>query len=261
MRDHVCGAETGGRFDMSTQTKQIVNRLRELGDSDIAAHSQRFFKTGPGEYGEGDKFLGIRVPAVRKCVREYRAISLLDTVELLKSPFHEARLLALLMLVAKYSAAKKDAEREAIYRSYLRHTESINNWDLVDSSAEHIVGAHLFSKDRKPIYRLVRSSVLWERRIGVMSTFHFVKREDFSDTLAIAELLLGDSEDLIHKAVGWMLREVGKRNRKVEEGFLTRHYKRMPRTMLRYAIEKLPETDRHAYLHGTKQRIQRAGHG
>ena len=252
MHDHVCGVETGGKFDMSTQTKQIVNRLRELGDSDIAAHSQRFFKTGPGEYGEGDRFLGIRVPIIRTCVREYRAISLQDTVELLKSPFHEARLLALLMLVAKYSAAKKNAERGAIYRTYLKHTEFINNWDLVDSSAEHIVGVHLFSRDRRPIYRLVRSSGLWERRIGVMSTFHFVKREDFADTLAIAEMLLGDKEDLIHKAVGWMLREVGKRDRKVEEGFLAKHYKQMPRTMLRYAIEKLPETERLAYLHGTK---------
>ena len=237
---------------MSTQSKQIVSKLRELGDSDIAAHSQRFFKTGPGEYGEGDRFLGIRVPTVRKCVREYRTISLPETVELLKSPFHEARLLALLILVAKYSSAKTGAEREAIYRSYLRHTESINNWDLVDCSAEHIVGAHLFSKDRKPIYRLVRSSGLWERRIGVMSTFHFIKKEDFSDTLAIAELLLGDREDLIHKAVGWMLREVGNRDRRTEEKFLTKHYKQMSRTMLRYAIEKLPETERLAYLHGTK---------
>jgi 3-methyladenine DNA glycosylase AlkD len=237
---------------MNIQTEKILSRLRELGDSNIAAHSQRFFKTGPGEYGEGDKFLGIRVPIIRTCVREYREISLQDTVELLKSPFHEARLLAVLMLVAKYSAAKKDAEREVIYRSYLRHTEFINNWDLVDSSAEHIVGAHLFGKDRKPVYRLARSKSLWERRIGVMSTFHFVKREDFSDTLAIAELLLGDREDLIHKAVGWMLREVGKRNPGNEERFLAKHYKQMPRTMLRYAIEKLPETERLAYLHGTK---------
>ena len=237
---------------MSVETRKILNRLRELGDSDTAAHSRRFFKTGPGQYGEGDKFLGIRVPTIRKCVKEYRTISLQDTAELLKSAFHEVRLLAVLVLVAKYSAAKKDAEREAIYRSYLGHTAFLNNWDLVDSSAEHIVGAHLFSKDRKPIYRLVRSSCLWERRIGVMSTFHFIKKEDFADTLAIAELLLGDREDLIHRAVGWMLREVGNRDRKTEEKFLTRHYKQMPRTMLRYAIEKLPEAERLAYLHGTR---------
>jgi 3-methyladenine DNA glycosylase AlkD len=229
-----------------------MNRLRELSDSDIAARSQRFFKTGKGEYGEGDRFLGIRVPTLRKCVREYRAISLEDTLEVLKSPFHEARLLALLILVAKYSSANKSSERNAIYRSYLSHTEFINNWDLVDCSAHHIVGAHLFDKDRKPLYRLARSRSLWERRIAVVSTFHFINREDFSDSLAIAELLLNDREDLIHKAVGWMLREVGKRDRRVEEAFLAKHYKDMPRTMLRYAIERLPETERLAYLHGTK---------
>jgi len=229
-----------------------MNKLRELSDSDIAAHSQRFFKTGKGEYGEGDRFLGIRVPIIRKCVREYRAISLEDTLKLLKSPLHEARLLALLILVAKYSSTNMNSEQEAIYRSYLSHTRFINNWDLVDCSAEHIVGAHLFLKDRKPIYRLVRSRSMWERRIGVMSTFHFIKREDFSDTLAIAELLLHDQEDLIHKAVGWMLREMGKRNRNGEERFLVKYYKEMPRTMLRYAIEKLPEIERLAYLHGKK---------
>jgi 3-methyladenine DNA glycosylase AlkD len=237
---------------MSAQTKQIMNKLRELSDSNIAAHSQRFFKTGKGEYGEGDRFLGIRVPTIRKCVREYRSISLEDTLELLKSPYHEARLLALLILVAKYSFTNMSTKQEAIYRSYLRHTKFINNWDLVDCSAEHIVGAHLFHIDRKPIYRLVCSRNLWERRIGVMSTFYFIRREDFSDTLAIAALLLHDQEDLIHKAVGWMLREVGKRNRNDEERFLVKYYKEMPRTMLRYAIEKLPERERLAYLHGTK---------
>ena len=237
---------------MSPAAKQIMDRLHELSDTDIAAHSQRFFKTGKGEYGEGDRFLGIRVPILRKCVREYRTISLNDTLELLKSRFHEARLLALLMLVAKYSFAHSVAEQEAIYQSYLSHTEFTNNWDLVDCSAEHIVGAHLFKRDRNPIYRLAGSRIIWERRIAVMSTFHFIKRDDFSDTLAIAELLLGDNEDLIHKAVGWMLREVGKRNRNTEEEFLLNHYKEMPRTMLRYAIEKLPESQRLAYLHGIK---------
>jgi len=234
---------------MSVQTKQILNRLRELGNPDSEAHSQRFFKTGPGQYGEGDRFLGIRVPVIRKCVREYRDISLPDTLELLKSPFHEARLLALLILVTKYHRAEENAERELIYRSYLTHTEFINNWDLVDSSAEHIVGAYLFKKDRKPLYKLARSKDLWERRIGIMSTFHFIKREDFADTLALAEILLNDKEDLIHKAAGWMLREVGNRDRKTEERFLAKHYKQMPRTMLRYAIEKFPETERLTYLH------------
>ena len=232
-----------------------MSRLRELSDSDIAVHSQRFFKTGKGEYGEGDRFLGIRVPILRQCVREYRTISLEDTIELLKSPFHEARLLALLILVAKYASANAIAEQDAIYRTYLGNTEFINNWDLVDCSAEHVVGAHLFLRDRKPIYRLVHSKCLWERRIGIISTFHFVRRKDFPDTLECARLLLNDKEDLIHKASGWMLREVGKRDSVAEEKFLERHYKQMPRTMLRYAIERFPEKERLAYLHGTKQAI------
>ena len=240
------------RTTMSPATKQIMDRLYELGNTDIAAHSQRFFKTGKGNYGEGDRFLGIRVPTLRKCVREYRAISLDNTLELLKSPFHEVRLLALLILTEKYSSARLVAEQEAIYQSYLNHTEFINNWDLVDCSAEHIVGAYLFSRDRNPIYQLIGSKSLWDRRIAVMSTFHFIKRDDFSATLAMAELLLDDHEDLIHKAVGWMLREVGKRNRNTEEEFLLKHYNKMPRTMLRYAIEKLSESERLAYLHGTK---------
>lgn len=238
---------------MNSKIKQIMSRLRELSDSNISAHSLRFFKTGKGEYGEGDRFLGIRVPTIRQCVREYRAISLEETIELLKSPFHEARLLALLILVAKYASANMKAEQEAVYRAYLGNTEFINNWDLVDCSAEHVVGAHLFLRNRKPIYRLVRSKSLWERRIGIISTFHFVKRKDFSDTLECSRLLLHDKEDLIHKAAGWMLREVGKRDHNAEEKFLERHYKQMPRTMLRYAIERFPEKERLAYLHGTKQ--------
>lgn len=237
---------------MSNQTKQIMSMLEQLSNSDIATHSQRFFKTGKGEYGEGDKFLGIRVPAIRKCVREYRNISLDDTLDILKSPFHEARLLALLILVAKYSSENNSSGKVLIYHSYLNHTKFINSWDLVDCTAEHIVGAHLFIRERKPIYRLVRSKDLWERRISIISTFHFIKRNDFFDTLAIAEILLNDREDLIHKAVGWMLREVGKRNKTSEELFLDKYYKKMPRTMLRYAIEKLPETERKGYLHGTK---------
>lgn len=236
---------------MSTQPRQIIKRLRELGDSDIAAHSQRFFKTGKGEYGEGDRFLGIRVPVVRKCVTEFRRISLEDALEVLKSPFHEARLLALLVLVDKYSSGRSDSERESVYRAYLGNTGYINNWDLVDCSAAHVVGAHLFSRDRRPIYRLVGSSDLWERRIGVMSTFYFIRQGDFADTLAVAEQLLDDPEDLIHKAVGWMLREVGNRDLETEEVFLKKHHQQMPRTMLRYAIEKLPERRRLKYLHGT----------
>lgn len=230
--------------------KKIMNRLRELGNRDIARHSERFFKTGKGEYGEGDRFLGIRVPVLRKCVKEYRSISLEETTEILHSPFHEARLLAVLILAAKYSSAKTNAEQEAVYITYLGNTNFINSWDIVDCSAEHVVGAHLFLKDRKPIYRLVRSKNLWERRIGIISTFHFIKKKDFYDTIECARVLLNDKEDLIHKAAGWMLREVGKRDCNAEEQFLVRYYRRMPRTMLRYAIEKFPEYERLAYLRG-----------
>lgn len=230
----------------------VCRRLRELGDPHIAAGSRRFFKTGRGEYGEGDRFLGIRVPVLRACSREYRELPLDDVREVLESPFHEARLLALLILVARYSSPRGPHERGAIYRAYLDHTDRINGWDLVDCSAEHIVGAHLFERGRKPLYRLARSRSLWERRIAIMSTFHFIRRNDFTDTLAIAELLMGDREDLIHRASGWMLREVGNRDRAVEEKFLKAHCRAMPRTMLRYAIEKFPGRVRRAYLHGTR---------
>jgi 3-methyladenine DNA glycosylase AlkD len=232
---------------MTGKALEMVRRLKTLGDRRDAIQLQRFFKTGKGEYGEGDRFLGIRVPSLRQCARDYRETGLADTLDLLKCPFHEARLLALLMLVARY-ARGTNVERKAIYGAYLRHVEYINNWDLVDCSAEHIVGAHLFDRDREPLYRLVRSRDLWQRRIGVLSTFHFIRRGEFSDTLALAEMLLQDREDLIHKAVGWMLREVGKRSLNTEREFLGKHRRAMPRTMLRYAIERLPEKERQSCL-------------
>jgi 3-methyladenine DNA glycosylase AlkD len=236
---------------MTKQVNQIIKRLKEMGNAERAAHSQRFFKTGKGEYAEGDKFLGIRVPQLRTYAKNYREILIGDALELLRSELHEVRLLALFILVGKYSA-KNNPDKEMIYQSYLEHTEFINNWDLVDCSAEHIIGAHLFNGDKKPIYQLAGSRSLWERRIGIMSTFHFIKRNHFSDTLAIAKILLKDKEDLIHKAVGWMLRETGKRDIRVEEDFLGKFYGKMPRTMLRYAIEKFPEGERQAYLRGMK---------
>lgn len=236
---------------MRPESKQIMNCLRALGDADIAAHSLRFFKTGKGEYGEGDSFLGVRVPVLRKLAKEHRCIPLEAALELLQSPEHEARLLALLILVLKYSKGEAP-ERSAVYRAYLNHTAFINGWDLVDTSAEHIVGAHLFERSKRPLYTLARSKDLWKRRIGIMATFHFVKRNAFADTLQLSELLLHDSEDLIHKAVGWMLRETGNRDHAVEVAFLDKHYQQMPRTMLRYAIEKFPEPERLAYLHGTR---------
>jgi 3-methyladenine DNA glycosylase AlkD len=237
---------------MSTTEEQIRKQFRKLGDPAIAEHSQRFFKTGKGEYGEGDKFLGIRVPVIRQWAKTHRTISLEEALAILQSPFHEERHLALLILVARYAAADTRGEQAAIYRAYLNHTDDINNWDLVDCSAEHIVGAYLFPRSRKPLYRLARAKNLWRRRIAMMATFHFIKRGDFADTLMLAEKLLTDKEDLIHKAAGWMLREVGKRELAVEEGFLDRHYRKMPRTMLRYAIEKFPENERQAYLRGER---------
>ena len=221
--------------------------MKRLANPSRAAAVSRFFKTAPGQYGAGDRFLGIRVPVLRTLAATYQALSLRDVSALLRSPWHEERLLALLILVRQYSRAEP-ARREAIYRLYMRRTSQINNWDLVDCSAEHIVGAHLRDGTRTRLLRLAKSKVLWERRIAILATFHYVKRDEFDDTLRVARLLRDDPDDLIHKAVGWMLREVGKRDRAAEETFLRQHAKRMPRTMLRYAIERFPESLRRRYL-------------
>lgn len=228
----------------------VVKMLKKLGDPAIADHSRRFFKTGKGEYGEGDRFLGIRVPVIRQQVKYFRDISLDETLVLLRSPLHEVRLFALLMLVQKFSNGD-ESFRGAIYKTYLSNTRYINNWDLVDSSASAIVGGWLREHDRRPLYRLAKSKNLWERRIAMLATFHFIRHREFDDALAIAELLLNDPEDLMHKAVGWMLREIGNRNVRLEQVFLRQHYKHMPRTMLRYAIEKFPEKERQRFLAGT----------
>lgn len=208
---------------------------------------QRFFKTGPGEYGEGDRFRGISVPPLRALAREFAQLPLTETWKLLASPLHEDRLLALLLLNGSF--AKGDGKlRAKIHARYLKSTRYINNWDLVDSSAEHIVGAWLFDRSRRPLQQLARSPSLWERRIAIVATFHFIRRDDFDDTLKIASLLLHDDQDLIHKATGWMLREVGKRDRKRLTQFLGQHATRMPRTMLRYAIEHFPPRMRAKYM-------------
>jgi 3-methyladenine DNA glycosylase AlkD len=228
---------------------ELQQRLKALGDPRVAESSRRYFKTGPGEYGEGDRFRGIRVPVLRGLAKEYEALRPPEAGRLLASPFHEDRLLALLILV-RLSARGGEASREEIYRLYLDNTRFINNWDLVDSSAAQIVGAHLWDRPRAPLRRLAKSADLWERRIAVMATFHFVKRGEFGETLDVARALLSDREDLIHKAVGWMLREVGKRDPGAEAAFLREHYRRMPRVMLRYAIERFPEGERRRYLKG-----------
>ncbi len=223
-----------------------------MGSDEIARHSQKFFKTGKGEYGEGDRFLGIRVPVLRKLAREYKYLSLTDTSRLLTSEFHEERLLSLLILVSLFARGTQK-EKHSVYKVFLGNTRFINNWDLVDSSAQHIVGAYLLTRNRDPIYRLAGSKILWERRISIMSTFHFIKSNQFDDTLNLAIILKHDPEDLIHKAVGWMLREIGNRDLAIEERFLIQHFQDMPRTMLRYAIEKFPEQKRMAYMKGKIQ--------
>jgi 3-methyladenine DNA glycosylase AlkD len=221
--------------------------MKSLGDARHAATLQRFFKTGPGEYGAGDRFLGIRLPALHRLAREYQQLPRREVAALLRSPWHEERLLALLILVRQYARADTRT-RNAIFRLYLRQARHINNWDLVDCSAGQIVGAHLQNGDRGVLRELARSRLVWRRRIAVIAAGHYIKRGEFDDTLTIARMLLDDPHDLVHKAVGWMLREVGKRDRAIEEAFLRQHVRRMPRTMLRYAIEHFPEKVRQAYL-------------
>lgn len=228
---------------------EISTILHGLADPIIARDSLRFFKTGAGEYGAGDRFLGIRVPVLRSHAKKFTATSLDEIQILLASPFHEERLCALLILKTKF--AKGDlATQTAIYHFYLARIDYINNWDLVDSSADRIIGAYLADKNKQPLYHLSQLPNLWARRIAMMSTFHFIRQHQFDDALAIAKLLAHDREDLIHKAVGWMLREIGKRDLSVEQSFLREHYRDMPRTMLRYAIEKFPPSERARYLGG-----------
>jgi 3-methyladenine DNA glycosylase AlkD len=223
--------------------------LRALADPADGLFLQRFFKTAPGQYGAGDRFLGLRVPDLRRLARDYRELDHAQALEMLGSEWHEERLLALMMMVEQYRRGDA-AHRDKIHRSYLANTRYINNWDLVDASASQIVGQHLPAGKIAALEQLARSEDLWERRIAIVSTFHFIKKGEFRPTLRIAQLLLNDPHDLIHKAVGWMLREVGKRDRKALDGFLLKRYKVMPRTMLRYAIERHPEAVRQRYLLG-----------
>jgi 3-methyladenine DNA glycosylase AlkD len=229
--------------------REVVAVLVARGNARDAVFAQRFFKTGPGEYGEGDVFLGLRVPTLRALVREGDAIPETEIVKLLQRPEHEARLMALLLLVRRFQRGSP-ADRRRLYGLYLRQRRWINNWDLVDCSAEHIVGGHLIDRSRAPLNTLARSRRLWDRRIAIIATFHFIRRGDFSSTLQLADRLLEDPEDLMHKAIGWMLREVGKRDQAALEAFLKPRLARMPRTMLRYAIERFPEPLRRAYLLG-----------
>ena len=226
---------------------EISKRLQGMGNQEDARFLQGFFKTGPGQYGEGDIFLGIRVPAVRRLAREYKVLPFKEVLFLLKSPYHEIRLFALISLVNAFATADESAKNK-IYEFYLANTRYINNWDLVDLSAPNIVGRYLFTKSRKPLYKLAKSQNLWERRIAVLSTFYFIKNNQFDDSLQTVEILLKDKEDLIHKAAGWMLREIGKRDLETAELFLRKHCRTMPRTMLRYAIERFSPGQRKRFL-------------
>ena len=227
--------------------EKIRGALKRRQDKEKAKVLRRFFKTGIGEYAEGDLFLGVTVPVLRKLAKQFKDIELKSAVKLLRSAIHEERLLALLILILKYRNSNLKDKGE-IYRIYLENTKYINNWDLVDVTAKHIVGDYLRDKDKKVLYGLAKSSLLWERRIAILSTFHFIENNQFEETIKIAEILLLDRHDLMHKAVGWMLREIGKRNQKAEEEFLLRHYKKMPRTMLRYAIERFDAEKKRFYM-------------
>jgi len=226
----------------------IQKQLQGFSSREKARLLQRFFKTGPGDYAEGDVFIGVVVPDIRRVAKAYQHFSLDEITVLLRSPIHEERLIALIILVLQFQKADEPA-RKAIFDFYLAHSRYVNNWDLVDLSAPHIVGAFLMDKEKGMLRALAKSHRLWERRIAIVSTHYFIRHNRFSETLRIAKLLLNDEHDLIHKAVGWMLREVGKRNQEAEEKFLQQHYKRMPRTMLRYAIERFSRQKRHSYLH------------
>lgn len=224
--------------------------LRKFASRQRRKTNEWFFKTGKRQYGEGDKFIGVSVPDIRKVAVVFKDLSLSEVKKLLDSKIHEERLLALIILTLQFKSTEVKGQRQ-IYEFYLKNTKQINNWDLVDTSAHKIVGAYLLDKPRTVLKKLAKSKNMWERRIAMISTAMFISKGDIKDAIEIATILKDDTEDLMHKAVGWMLREVGKKDVKVLEEFLKRHLKTLPRTTLRYAIERFPEKKRKAYLHGT----------
>lgn len=231
--------------------KKAQARLRSFTSSQQASQLARFFKTGPGQYGEGDRFLGVMVPQTRLVAREFQDLDFPEIQRLLKSPFHEDRLLGLVILVLQFEKGT-EAHRKRVFNFYVRSKAAVNNWDLVDVTAPKIVGPWLQDRPKGLLRKWVQSSRLWDRRLAVLSTFAFFRRKDFALFLEFARILLNDPEDLMHKAVGWGLREVGKRDEATLRAFLDRHGRKMPRTMLRYAIERLPSTVRRRYLMQTK---------
>lgn len=234
---------------MTNRLIELRIKIKTLGNPETAKTMLWFFKTGKGEYGEGDVFAGLKVPVQRKLAKEFRDLSLNDLKVLISSPVHEERLISLFILVDKYEKGDEIVKKK-VFSFYMRNRKSVNNWDLVDLSAPKIMGKHLLNAEKSILFKLSESKNLWERRISILSTYEFIRNEKYDTTLKIARKLLSDKHDLIHKAVGWMLREVGKKNLSVEEKFLKSNYKKMPRTMLRYAIEKFPEAKRKKYLQG-----------
>lgn len=226
--------------------QELKKELRQLQSQDYAKHVMTFFKTDKGEYAHGDQFLGIRVPDIRKIAKKYKHLDCAQIQTLIESPWHEERMLGLLIAVLQYPNNPIE-----IYKLYTNNFNHINNWDLVDISAYKIIGPHLENRSRAILYRWAKSQHLWTKRISIVSTLHLIKKSDFKETLKISEILLEDEHDLIHKAVGWCLREVGKQNKNIADEFLKKYYKKMPRTMLRYAIEKHPEIQRRRILKGT----------
>jgi len=228
----------------------VQTELRNLASKRVARVSLRFFKTGKGEYGEGDVFLGIPMPVLRKIAEKYTDLKLAETQKLIRSKYHEERLTGLVILVNKYAKAQKVREKNKIYSTYIKQFKHINNWDLVDVSCPKLIGKHLANRNRQVLYKWAKSKDLWTRRISIVTTWWFIRQGDLNDVFKISKILLDDEQDLIHKAVGWMLREAWKQDSKRTEIFLKKHYSKMPRTMLRYAIEKIPETRRKKYLAG-----------
>ena len=234
--------------DKKLTAKSVEKALREKRNPEKAEFFPKFFKAGKGEYAEGDKFIGVIVPDQRKIAAGFKTLPIVEIHRLLDSPFHECRLTGVLILVSQFEKAKSESDRKRIYEFYLKNADQINNWDLVDSSAHKIVGPFLLEKSHKPLFKLAKAKHLWKNRIAIIATFHFIKNDRLETTIELAEVLLHHEHDLIHKAVGWMLRELGKRNEQMLFLFLDLHAHEMPRTMLRYAIEKLTDKQRKSYL-------------
>lgn len=227
-----------------TKIKQEIKKQANPAKAQIY---QRFFKTGKGEYGEGDLFLGLTMPEQRTIAKKFLNLKINEVEQLLHSKYHEHRMIALVIWTYQYDKGNQELKNK-IYRIYMKNLKWINNWDLVDVTTPRIVGMHLLNKDKQILYKLAKSKILWERRISMLATFAFIYHNQFKDSIKIAEILLNDKHDLIHKAVGWMLREIGKRDLKTEEAFLNKYYKQMPRTMLRYSIERFPDKKKKYYM-------------